>query len=330
MRARWIFALIAAMGLIAPVTADKSVPQYTVTELPGVYEMGHLENSDRFIVGGRYTPEVGMRGLLFRANYWRESLVGDLLGDTNATLTACSNTRAVGFTNNSPNDPHHEKGFVWMPNRRVRQILPQYNTVHPYAISGHGDITGNLQTNEGRWTGFRLRANGQTEVSDSVWFGADIADDGTVAGYQGNEQMVTWDTSGRITPLGTGTINTINNRKQVGGKWMVHGPGWGSGFVHDYRLNTTVFIGKLPGDYWSQIEDINDLGLAVGWSGASGVLFDSRHPERGMTELTQALVNNTDGAWVIGYATSINNGGEIVGFGTKNGATAAYLLRPVR
>jgi uncharacterized membrane protein len=80
-------------------------------------------------------------------------------------------------------------------------------------------------------------------------------------------------------------------------------------------------------------QSINDDGVVVGVSVpyfdepyCAFVDFPAGSPERGIYDLNK-VTSNASG-WQLEYATGINNAGEIVGYGTYQGRTRGFLLRP--
>jgi probable HAF family extracellular repeat protein len=85
----------------------------------------------------------------------------------------------------------------------------------------------------------------------------------------------------------------------------------------------------LGGTDYSNAYGINSGGQVVGQSiaatGERAFLWSS---SSGMLNLNDYLDASGSG-WTLGSATAINDAGQIVGKGTHNGITHAYLLTPV-
>ena len=88
-------------------------------------------------------------------------------------------------------------------------------------------------------------------------------------------------------------------------------------------------LGTLGGPS-SYAYGVNDAGQVVGSSNVIGP--DGAHAfvyrdgaMRDLNDLAQAA----DAGWVLNSARAINASGQIVGFGTYKGETAAFLLTPV-
>lgn len=93
---------------------------------------------------------------------------------------------------------------------------------------------------------------------------------------------------------------------------------------------TVQLLGRLPGHRLSRALDVNDAGLAVGFSVDVG--FDDQRAtawSRGrIIDLNDALPADT--VWMLNVATGVNDDGLIVGYGRRAGLPGrrAFLLRP--
>jgi probable HAF family extracellular repeat protein len=95
---------------------------------------------------------------------------------------------------------------------------------------------------------------------------------------------------------------------------------WDSGVIHN--------LGTLPGDESSQALAINDRGSITGWSGSLADA-DTRAFlwQCGNMHDLNTLISPAAG-WYLIEARGINNDGQIVGIGLKNGELRAYSLSP--
>lgn len=91
-------------------------------------------------------------------------------------------------------------------------------------------------------------------------------------------------------------------------------------------------LNPLPGDLYSRARDVDESGLVVGWSrndtGASQEQqFSPVLWEDGQVKDLNDLIP-TDSCWKLTDAYSINESGQIVGSGFKDGQLRAFLLTP--
>ena len=99
-------------------------------------------------------------------------------------------------------------------------------------------------------------------------------------------------------------------------------------------------LGTLSGDSSSAAVKVNLFGQVIGMSGNTVSLDTSWHEyemdvagrpfvwseSKGMQDLNKLI--NPNSGWVLNTATDINEEGQIVGSGTKNGQVHGYLLTP--
>lgn len=95
-----------------------------------------------------------------------------------------------------------------------------------------------------------------------------------------------------------------------------------------YEAGVMTDLGGLGGSY-GEATAINDLGDVVGWSQTNGDA--AAHAFLRYTGLLHDLNSHIDPdtGWVLNQAFDINNAGQIVGFGTYESQTRAFLLTPV-
>lgn len=88
-------------------------------------------------------------------------------------------------------------------------------------------------------------------------------------------------------------------------------------------------IGTLPGGTTSYAGYISDSNIVLGESTIAGgdTHAFSWTAKGGFTDLNTLI--SPDSGWDLNHASAMNTSGEIVGFGTINGATHGFLLTPV-
>jgi len=187
---------------------------------------------------------------------------------------------------------------------------------------------------------------------DTVGFAFGINDDGQSVGTSGlcsttalppftagpqAPHAVLWEKDGSPINLGSlvsgGTINipgAVNDRGEV-----VGGSQSADGNPHAFLWTKSTGmhdLGTLPGDFFSTApccHTINDEGQVVGFS-IPGPLGSGRaflHQNGVMTDLNTLIPAGSP--WYLQAALSINDAGEIAGYGTINGETHAFLAKPV-
>jgi probable HAF family extracellular repeat protein len=132
---------------------------------------------------------------------------------------------------------------------------------------------------------------------------------------------------GRL-PGGGGSVATaINDLGQIAGY-----SGCGTGCQHavlwSKAKGSMLDLGVPPGATYSVTGGINNVGQVVGWAFYGG--YDNRafvwSPSTGMLDLNNLIPANS--GWLLQGARAINDQGQIVGYGTLNGQTEAFLLTP--
>ncbi|MDZ7995473.1 MAG: DUF3466 family protein [Nostoc sp. EfeVER01] len=196
--------------------------------------------------------------------------------------------------------------------------LPGDNQLAVTGINNLGQVVGN-SVNINNFTGNNpfLYSNGLTQplpIQNAIPYAINDRTQ-VVGGASGLGPFLYGD--GVATSIGTpGTVAYgLNNLGQAVGILN-------SGRAFLYENGQTTNLGTLPGDSYSQANDVNDLGQVVGSSGLTGV-NDSRAfvytSSTGLQDLGR--LSPTD---LFSTGLGINNLGEVVGFsGTNNNFFAA-------
>ncbi|HYE16621.1 MAG TPA: DUF3466 family protein [Pyrinomonadaceae bacterium] len=196
-----------------------------------------------------------------------------------------------------------DRGFVWDSANGMRQITTLGgNSSAARGINNLGQIVGYSATRTGQTHAFLLSDGTMTDLgtlgTGSLSFAYEINDAGQVVGYSTTS-------TGGISPVFHAFLYTKEGGMQD--------------------------LGALPGTSGRSVAyDINAGGEVVGYSEiARGVsrafVWDSVNGMRDLNDLTAGS------NWTLLEARSINNRGQIVGFGTNpSGFLHAFLLTPVR
>ena len=143
-----------------------------------------------------------------------------------------------------------------------------------------------------------------------VWNGSSMKDLGTLPG--GVTSMANAiNSSGVIVGQSDGT--------STGGHW--HAVMWDT----SYKIHN---LGVIPGGNYSIAFAVNDSNVVVGYGNISN---NAAHAfiwtaAGGMKDLNSLIWSGS--GWVLINANSINNVGQITGYGTKNGHNHAFVLTP--
>lgn len=122
--------------------------------------------------------------------------------------------------------------------------------------------------------------------------------------------------------------SSINAGGQIVGTiQLVSGSPFKTSWAFLYANGTATPLEGLEG-FETTANDINDLGIVVGSATTSdgtahAVIFEGTKA----VDLNTRITSGGDG-WVLQQANALNNSGEIVGQGLKNGQIRAFLLKP--
>ncbi len=202
------------------------------------------------------------------------------------------------------------------------------------AINANGAIVGAA---DGRAVRFTDSGPVNIVMSGAAWSSANaVNSNGAVAGTaqltNGTFRAFTAGPSSGSTATMLGTLGggasygqAINSAGSVAG-----GSTTTRGYLHAflYSRGKLQDLGTLAGGNNSSAYGVNDAGQVVGYSQVSGGDSSAFLFENGqMRDLNQLIA--ADLGWRLSEASAINNNGQIVGFGMKDGAQRAFRLDPI-
>lgn len=166
-----------------------------------------------------------------------------------------------------------------------------------------------------------------------------VPSDQTGSGHRGVPRAVLWDghTARNLLPADQARLccgaSAISNHDVVVG----NSAGWtdrideGPSHALIWKEGRMMDLGTLPGARSSQACGINNSDEAVGTSCAdigNSMVFTAVVWKQGRIINLNELIS-PDSGWVLEYANAINNKGWIVGEGTHNRQSHAFLLKPI-
>jgi probable HAF family extracellular repeat protein len=321
----------AAINDHGQVVGAASVPQGTHaflwTHSRGMQDLGSLPG------GGSYSYAVGI-------NHG-----GTIAGSSDFTQPYTGNTHAFLWTRSSG---MRDLGTLGCPDITgatginffsevvgISTIAPcpgggQYRAFIAYFATSNG-IMHSLGTLQG----------GDFSVAEAINFFGDVAGySGCSPCSYGSYHAFLWTKADGMQDLGTlpgGTTSSASGINSfgsiIGGSDFQRSPGQ---LPHAFLWNKDAGmtdLGALPGGSYSYAIGINDRNEVVGdsqyansyGSGAHAFLWSK---EKGMQDLNDLV--RSDSKWVLRTARAINERGQIVGSGTINRQTHAFLLTPRR
>jgi probable HAF family extracellular repeat protein len=341
---------LSQLMLFAVVTvqpAEAQNPAYTVTDLGtfgGARSAAFSINNSGQVAGfaetadGRSQAFVYISGTLFN--------LGTLGGAHSYASRISDSGFVIGRANNASGN---NRAFVTILNGSMFDISSLDSRLGgsfsvALGVNGLGQVVGYFHTSDEHMASQnRVFVYSDHQVTDLGTFGgADgivtaINDSGQMAGSYGTEPKADYSertaflySGGKVINLGTlggkVTVATdLNNTGQVVGYSQTR-----RGDYHAciYSGGALTDLGVLPGGSHSLAYGINNSGQVVGASdSAKATLHAFVYSGGQMRDLNSLIPANS--SWELTEAREINNAGQIVGNGIKEGQQRGFLLTPI-
>jgi probable HAF family extracellular repeat protein len=329
--------MICALHLGA-LSARAQIPQYTVTDL-GAFSPRRINDSAQ-VVGassfGRLIAMLYREGVLLditppngiSASAWDINNSGDVVGSVSFcdSLTPNCSSRGQGFI--LRNNTYTILGTLGGEQSHARSINDSRQ------VTGFSHIAGQPPALSGDEHAFILQNGTMQDLGPSIGTpssqGLAINATGQVAG-RGNSGAFLF-TNGSATFFEPrGFARDINNAGHVVGNFSISDDGSGRAFLFSGGVRQD--LGTLKQEHtFSSANALNNVGQIVGVSSNSSFSSaDQRafiYSNGAMQDLN--LMIPAGSGWVLKIATDINDAGQIVGNGVKNGEDRAFLLTPTQ
>jgi len=252
---------------------------------------------------------------------------------------------SIGFGINDQNQVIGESGTA---NTNLHAFLFENEVLTDLGTLGGSTSSGRDINNSGEATGYSTNSGGNThaflwdEVEGMVDIetlggnqsqGFAINDSSVVVGQSSTsdnyQHAFMWNEVNGMLDLGTlgsndliSKANDINNNDEVVGVSEIMS---GTNHAFVYKNNAMIDVGTLSGNE-SEALGINDNGKIVGWANTSNGLTQAfiYDEVNGMRNLNDLIPSDSD--WELQEARSINNFGEITGYGLYLGNTKAFYI----
>jgi probable HAF family extracellular repeat protein len=246
----------------------------------------------------QFAPLPAIHGFLYSNGAMMDlgTLGGPSDGLLSSAATGISDSGRVAGTSNVPGGDGH--GFIYINGVMQEVPMPAGDTC---AFSGMNNS--NLAVGQYSTAGSALVAEAFTYDTDQTK---------TFLGTLGG------DTSFATSANDTGWV--------VGSSFLSGSPQVFHAFLYKDKDSGMIDLGTLPGDTSSEASDINAAGQVVGTSSQDNLGIQRGFLYSGGVMYDLNSLIPADSGWQIISAGSINDLGQIVGFGLHNGQPHAFLL----
>jgi len=317
--------------------SQASAAPYTVVDLGtlgGATSQAHGINAQGWVVGESQTAAGATHA--FR---WRDGSMTDLgLNGSIAIGRAVNDLGQIGGYYYSSS----YEAFRWSgtSEQDLGDLGARYAAA--YAINGSGHVAGSSYTKDFREHAFLFGGHTMTDLGTlggeySTARGLNDGDQAAGFAYLANGSFHAFVTeNGQMRDLGTlggdnSAAHAINNAGQVVGQAYLTGNASAHAFLWG-GSGSLVDLGALPGGTYSEAHALDSngqriVGAATVPSTNDYLAYHAFLWQAGtMRDLNDDIPAGS--GWVLEDAAGVNDAGQIVGTGTRNGARRAFLLRP--
>jgi probable HAF family extracellular repeat protein len=337
---RLIAVCTLALPGLAPAVAGPPAPTtpqtgaYAITDLGtlgGTYSIAYGVNNRGQVTGWSYTAGGASHAFLWQPGASAMTDLGLLGGTASAAYAISQGGSVVGYSVHA---------FL-LQNGRLKLLPDNVNSVA--GIGDAGQVVGRFTSPDGRLHAFRWQAG---SLDDLGTLGGAPLDSSSAAAVNGLGQVVGASTDvnagvnghatlwngGSKTDLGTFAPDAYSMARAINGAGQIVGDSYNDApglYTTPFLWTAAGGLTELPRPFaypYGNALDINNFGQVVGDAGdtsyRTAVLWDG-----GTLIALQDLIPAGSG-WQLNAAMSINDLGQIVGYGRIGSETHAFLLTP--
>lgn len=341
-----VLALLSQV-LISAASSASGAEEYTVIDLGTLG--GNTSYAGALNETGQVVGSSKIANSALHAFRWADGAMTDLGTPSGYLVTSASSVNDLGQVVGSTQGQYQsEYAYIWENNVwTYLGTLPALDYSSTTDINNAGQITGySYMLGTGGqflawlWENDVLTELGTLGGEDSV--AAALNEQAQVVGWAhttepGISHAFLWE-NGSMTDLGVLPGETDSSAADINATGQVCGLSAHTLTTYPFPTYRTaclwdkgdiIAIGKLPGfDKNSSASSINDQGVVVGYSSDYGNDSHAFIWQNGTLTNLNDLIDPTAG-WELETASDINERGQIVGTGSHNGETRAFLLDPV-
>ena len=335
------------MSLLLALPVMSAAQTYTITDLGtlgGNSSGARGVNSTGEVTGYAYSSQTKSNVFLFTGG--KMTNLGTLGGTSAIGLAINTSGQVTGYSTLSSGE---YRGFISINNKltSVGTLGGSYSDAE--GVNDAGQVTGASATANGNihpylFSNGKIKDLGTLPGGNNPWdwnTGDAVNSSGEVVGWGYNTQgfrAILW-SNGKIQDLGTlgGSFSQafgINDLGQITGQAYITGGIGADAFLYENGVMQDLGTITSPTGGNGQYSDglsINNSGVVVGEStyqkNPTAIVYHAFVYSSGKMQDLNSLIPANSG-WVLTTAYSINDAGQIVGYGTLNKQSRAFLLTP--
>ena len=341
-----VFSIALITLSLAIPTVLRAQTGYTITNLGSLggssATASAINNSGQIVGSSMITGDTAFHAFLYDSGIMKDINPVFAMGSDASAIN--NRGQVVGYTRAQGFGIQPTQGFFYQNGASTAIAFPNANSTTPSAINDNGVVVGYYAIEQGSYDRHAFIYNhGFLKDLPGVSFmfsaATGINNSGQIVGFSG--YSITSDYFGYIV-----TSNVVTQIAPIDAHRIVPSAINASGQVTVLYSSAPSAYSFMPGHaflyssgVFTDLEASNGMGifpLAINASGTIvGALSDGYHAAHAFLYQNGATIdlNSTlpiGSGWVLAEADSINDSGQICGYGIYNGHYAAFLLTPIK